>query len=212
MRVNFVLIGEGTSDLRLVEHIESVLIQSGFDEVSGEAPDLGILAPNAGRTVSAKLAAVLQHYPNIDAIFVHRDADRAGIRARENEILNACNGITDPLRVVPVIPVTMLETWLLADQQAIKEVAGNSNFRGDIPGLPKSVRLEQCADTKQLLLDALCIVSGAEGGRLIKFKKRFTEMRARLTFDLDPDGPVNELPSYQNFRNSINLFCQRMIV
>ena len=93
MKINFILTGEGSSDLRLVEHIENILILEGFSEVSGEAPDLGMFKPKTGRAVREKLNTLLKYYPNVDAIFIHRDADNAGRDAREQEIFSATDGI-----------------------------------------------------------------------------------------------------------------------
>lgn len=208
MKISFILTGEGTSDLRLVEHIESILIEEGFSEVSGEAPDLGMFRPSIGRTVQNKLTALFRHYPNVDVIFVHRDADNVGVHVREQEILTAAQNIAGIARVIPIIPVTMLETWLLVDQEAIKRVAGNNNYKGGLQCIPAIRQLENHGDTKHLLLDALCEASQTQGARLIKFRKRFSEMRARLTFDLDPNGPVQNLASYRYFREKISIFSQ----
>ncbi|MHC8379275.1 hypothetical protein ACYZT3_25755 [Pseudomonas sp. MDT1-16] len=210
MKIRFVLTGEGSSDLRLVEHIQTILINEGFSEVSGEIPDLGMFTPAVGRSVREKLLALMKYYPHADLILVHRDADNVGAAVREQEIWAASEGVVDAERVVPVIPVTMLETWLLADVDAIKLVAGNSGYRGAL-SIPTIRRLEGARDTKQLLMDALCEASETQGARLGKFKKRFSEMRARLTVDLNPDGPVRELASYQEFRRKINIFSQRKL-
>ncbi|TSP10871.1 hypothetical protein [Cupriavidus campinensis] len=207
MKINFVLTGEGTSDLRLVEHIESLLVEEGFAEASGEAPDLSLFNPPIGRSVKDKLRALAIHYPNVDVIFVHRDADGDGEEPRLREIYAAAEHI-GPERIVPIIPVTMLETWLLADQKIIKRVAGNVAHKGDIPCIPSLARLEGVVDAKQILLEALCHVSNTQGARLKRFKARYPEMRARLTFDLDPLGPVGHLPSYQKFRARVQEFAQ----
>lgn len=50
---------------------------------------------------------------------MHRDADSKGLKARRQEIQDACVGIFDPEAVIPVVPVKMLETWLLVDMTAI---------------------------------------------------------------------------------------------
>jgi hypothetical protein len=207
MKIHFILIGEGSSDLRLVDHIQNILLEEGFSEVSGEAPDLGMFPNPAGRTVRDKINTLLHHYQNIDAIFVHRDADSAGVTAREQEISNASRGLIPSDRLIPIIPVKMLETWLLTDLEAIKRIAGNSSYRGDL-GIPGIRNLENSHDTKQILIDALCQASQTQGARRAKFKKRFTEMRARLTYDLDHNGPVQNLPSYQHFRRKITEFSQ----
>lgn len=211
MKINFVLTGEGPSDLRLVDHIENVLIDEGFAEVSGDAPDLSIFNPPVGRTVRDKLVALLRHYPNADAIFVHRDADNAGDVARQLEIEEAADGLIPLERVIPIVPVAMLETWLLADPSVIKRVAGNERLKGPINCLPPVAQLEQTTDTKRVLLDALCEASQTQGGRLKSFKARYPEMRARLTFDLDPNGPVQRLPSYRRFREQIRAFARNRL-
>lgn len=208
MKIRFVLTGEGSSDLRLVEHIQTILIDEGFSEVSGEIPDLGLFSPPVGRSVREKLIALVKHYPHADVIFVHRDADNVGADIRESEVFQAAEGVVELNRIISVIPVTMLETWLLADVSAIKRVAGNAAYRGDIGCVPTVRRLESARDTKQILMSALCEASGTQGARLSKFKKRFSEMRARLTVDLDANGPVRDLPSYQAFRQKITNYAQ----
>ncbi|QEY70958.1 DUF4276 family protein [Pseudomonas denitrificans (nom. rej.)] len=208
MKINFILTGEGTSDLRLVDHIETILINEGFSEVSGEAPDLRLFEPPIGNSVRDKLVTLARNYPSADVFFVHRDADGAGLIAREREILDSAQNIISADKVIPVIPVTMLETWLLADTQALKRVAGNQSFRGNIEPLSRHRNLETIANSKQVLLEALCLISETEGARLRKFKNRFQDMRARLTYDLDPEGPVNNLDSYRNFRTLIRNFSQ----
>ncbi|WP_321926863.1 hypothetical protein [Paraburkholderia guartelaensis] len=211
MKIRFILTGEGTSDLNLVDHIESVLVEEGFSEVSGEAPDLSLFQRPVGRTVREKLEALLKHYPNVDVIFVHRDADNAGIAQREQEIVAAADGLVAADRVIPVIPVTQLETWLLTDREAIKRIAGNAGYRGRLECIPAIRRLEDVHDAKGLLLEALCEASETQGARLKKFKNRFFEMRARLAFDLDTSGPVRDLPSYQRFRGKIASFAENQM-
>ncbi|WP_426234968.1 hypothetical protein [Pseudomonas sp. TWP3-2] len=211
MKIRFVLTGEGSSDLRLVEHIQTILIGEGFSEVSGEVPDLGLFSPPVGRSVREKLQALVRYYPHADVIFVHRDSDNVGAVVREQEMVAASHGIVDFSRIVPVIPVSMLETWLLADVDAIKLVAGNSGYRGALNCIPPIRRLEAARDTKQVLMTALCEASETQGARLAKFRKRFSEMRARLTIDLNPEGPVQELPSYQDFRRKVSTFSQSFL-
>lgn len=211
MKATFILTGEGSSDLRLVEHIENLLIEGGFGEASGEAPDLSRFGQPVGRTVREKLTILLRHYPNVDVIFVHRDADNVGIPVREQEIMDAATEVIGLDRVIPVIPVTMLEAWLLADSAAIKRVAGNSGYRNDIECIPAARNIENISDPKKVLMDALSEASQTQGARLRRFKKRFPEMRARLTFDLDSNGPVLQLSSYQHFRSKIDTYCQQRL-
>ncbi|NHH78979.1 hypothetical protein [Burkholderia gladioli] len=209
MKIQFILTGEGTSDLNLVDHIENLLIEEGFTEASGEAPDLSMFQRPIGRTIREKLEALLKHYPNADVIFVHRDADNAGIMQREQEIITATDGLISVDRIIPVIPMTQLETWLLTDREAIKRIAGNVDYRGRLDCIPAIRRLESVLDAKGLLLEALCEASETQGARLRKFKNRFCEMRARLAFDLNVGGPIKDLPSYQRFREKITNFARQ---
>jgi len=210
MKIKFVLVGEGTSDLRLVDHIESILIEEGFSEASGEAPDLSRFNP-AGRDIRSKIECITKHFPESDLIFIHRDSDSTPPQKRENEIYEAAKNLTDVNRIIPIIPVTMLETWLLADIEALKQVAGNPKFNGNIKKLQKIQKLEEVRDSKQLLLEVLCTISETEGSRLQKFKKRFPEMRARITYGLDPNGPIRQLPSYQSFRKRISAISEKWL-
>lgn len=211
MKINFLLTGEGTSDLRLQSHLENIFINAGFSEAHGETPDLGAFQPKVGRTVKEKLSALVKYYPDIDVIFVHRDSDNAGADARFEEIWDGANGVIAREKIVPIVPVRMLETWLLADEHAIRQVAGTSNPKLKLALLPSTKALERAADSKDLLLQVLCEASEAQGGRLAQFKKRFNGMRARLATDLDPEGPVLKLPSYQAFRAHLKIFIDEKL-
>lgn len=210
MKIRFILTGEGSSDRYLVDHIENILIEEGFSEVSGEAPDLGLFQPAVGRSVEEKLRALARAYPSADVFFVHRDADSVGLPRRRTEIADAVVNVDFPNRVIPIVPVCQLEAWLLTDQDSIKRIAGNSAYRGELRSIPPLRRLESIPDSKTVLQQALCEASEAQGARLRKFKDRFGEMRARLAYDLDPSGPVRQLTSYRAFRDELRQFAVEM--
>ncbi|MFM9434454.1 hypothetical protein ACFDR9_001513 [Janthinobacterium sp. CG_23.3] len=134
-----------------------------------------------------------------------------GILVREQEISYSALNIVNAERIIPIVPLKMLETWLLADSQAIKRVAGNVGYKENLECVPGMRQLEKIPDSKQVLLEALCEASQTQGGRLKKFKSRFPEMRARLTVDLDPNGPVCQLNSYKHFRENIKIFSKRKL-
>lgn len=213
MKINFVLIGEGTSDLRMLTHIENILIAEGFDEVSGKALLQEYGNPPIGNTVSEKITAARRQFPNANLFIVHRDADGAGVAARRNEISKAFLDLEPDLSTdyVCMIPVRMLEAWLLACPRLINRVAGSKFEDSSIKCLPALKQLESKVAAKDLLLEALCEASGVQGGRLASFKKRFFEMRARLTEDLEVDGPQNQLPSYAAFRDDLRSFATRLV-
>ena len=208
MKVRFILTGEGTSDFNLVEHIENLLVEDGFDEASGEAPDLASLPVPVGNGVREKLSTLVELYPSAHVIFVHRDADNAGVDARKSEILSAADVLPAGMKLIPIIPVKELETWLLADKDLIKSIAGNPSCKSNLGMVPTCKHLENLSDAKSALLNALCEASETQGSRLRKFKKRFPEMRARLVFALDQNGPVRTLASYQSFRASVRALAE----
>ncbi|WAT14808.1 hypothetical protein [Xanthomonas fragariae] len=209
MKISFILTGEGASDLNLVDHIETLLVRAGFMEVSGTAFDPSRLPFHVGHSVREKLEVVRELYPSADVVFVHRDADAHGLVARREEIWTACVGIYDSEAVIPIVPVKMLETWLLVDSQAIRRVAGKAGCE-EIECIPALRHLEGIRDSKALLLDALCECSELQGARLKKFKNLFGKMRARLVSAIDAEGPISELPSYSQFKNDVQLLYQRM--
>ncbi|HHQ4759644.1 TPA: hypothetical protein ACSP2Z_004543, partial [Aeromonas hydrophila] len=77
MKINFILICEGSSDSSLVEHLESLLIECGATEVSGDCPDLSRLPNPPGKVVRDMVNAAIKLNPIADIIFIHRDADNA---------------------------------------------------------------------------------------------------------------------------------------
>ena len=100
------LVCEGRSDEPLAETLQSLMLACRpGDDIAVE-----VYRPERAtdRSVTAKLAAIAAD-DVYDLIFVHRDADSAGWEARAEEIRSAGEE-----RAVPVIPVRMTETWVLA--------------------------------------------------------------------------------------------------
>jgi hypothetical protein len=131
-------------------------------------------------------------------VVVHRDADRGLAHDRKDEIEKAVRGEWPGLRHVAVVPVRMLEAWLLLDEGCLRQVAENPSGRVSLD-LPKGIAAEKVADPKQLLKDSLARASECKGRRLSQFQKRFSQHRLRMLELLDPEGPVTGLPSWQDF-------------
>ncbi|WP_143222784.1 hypothetical protein [Actinomyces oris] len=105
------LLCEGSSDGALANVLEVLLTQLTCEPASVSA------RLDLKGSVEAKLGTLQKNDAELyDLIFIHRDADNAGLKARINEIGNAVGAIefTHPVPVVPVVPVTMTETWALA--------------------------------------------------------------------------------------------------
>lgn len=196
MFINFALIGEGTSDLNLANHLETLLVEKGFEEVSGIAPDLRQLPTPPGNSVAEKAAAIEEHFSEINLIFVHRDADNAGYDARREEISQQTEGCQSS--IIPIIPVKMIEAWLLCDIEKIGTIIGIQADRRP-NSAPKIRNIEKLADPKKALEDIICELANARGRKLDKLKSNFYQHRARICQELETGGPVKHLPSYQKF-------------
>ncbi|MGP4111361.1 hypothetical protein ACTWP5_10640 [Streptomyces sp. 4N509B] len=201
MTLRVLYLCEGTSDAGLASHVEEIAEEAGV-EVTVSAPDLRWLRERVGHSVSDKLRAARRLGDDYDLAALQRDADRGPASARRDEIAVAVDRVWPGLRHLPVVPVRMLEAWLLLDEAAIREVAGNP--RGRIPlDLPSPSAVERVADPKQRLKDTLAKASGCSGRRLNVVQKRFEENRHRLLELLDREGPVAKVSSWQVFVNDL---------
>lgn len=187
-------VAEGSSDAPLAGIVESLFLDRGF-MVRLSAPDFSLLdrTPKDVRSrVSAGLALIGD---GADVVVVHRDADNAGADARLNEIEKAVQDAGRDFALVPVIPIRMTEAWLLLDERAIRQVAGNPNGRMRLD-LPTPREVEHVADPKTRLRDCLLAASGTAGRRREMFQKRFPQHRRQLLERLDPNGRVTSLEGW----------------
>lgn len=90
------------------------------------------------------------------------------------------------------------EAWLLLDETAIRKHAGNPNGRQPL-GLPKPKHVEQRANPKELLREALirACTPGRQQRELRSGNEDFGRIRRRLFDDLDIHGPVTQLSAWQ---------------
>ncbi|MCX5184239.1 hypothetical protein [Streptomyces sp. NBC_00268] len=204
MTVHALYLCEGSSDAGLRDHIEAIGAEMGR-EILVTVPDLDRLPDKPGHSVRDKLQAAQRLSDGgqvYGLVIIHRDSDSNAPELRRREITEAVDEVSPGLAHVPVIPVRMLEAWLLLDQAAIREVAGNPNGKVAL-NLPKPTRAESEPDPKALLKQAIATASGDKGRRLEKLQKRFPENRARLLQMLNRNGPVQQLASWQAFTQDL---------
>ncbi|WP_331716400.1 hypothetical protein [Micromonospora chokoriensis] len=103
--------------------------------------------------------------------------------------------ISGAVDFMPVIPVRMTEAWLLLDETAIRQVAGNPRGRMDL-GLPKHHEVESVANPKQILSTCLLKAAGETGRRRDAVAKRFNQHRRQLLERLEPTGAIVRLESW----------------
>jgi len=171
MELKFTLIGDGTSDKVLINIIKWLL-----DDLYPTIPiriefaDFGKFKNPPSKAIpNDQFAAAEKFYP-FDFLIYHRDAEIIDLKVidfRKKEVLS---NLPEEKRkkVICIVPIKMMETWLLINQEAIKKASGNRNFK-EIMNLPTINKLESFNNPKEELHNLLKKYSGLTGRRLSKF-------------------------------------------
>jgi len=141
----------------LHQHLANCAVQARW-------PDLGRLRrPPKG--LHEKIQAAVDLSP-CNMIFVHRDAETASLQDRQSEVDEAvslaCKTVDIP-PTIAVVPVRMMEAWLLFDAPAIRAAAGNPNGSVDLD-LLRPTEVESIPDPKSVLHRAI-LGATEKGGR-----------------------------------------------
>ena len=156
------------------------------------------------------MRVVLSRESEFDVLFIHRDADSAGVEQRSGEIAEAARNAELVIDRITVIPVITTEAWILLDEAAIRRVAGYP--RGKQPlNLPRPSRVEHVANPKAALESALVVASGCQGHRLRKFRARFGQHRRILLEQLQVGGTLAEVPAWVRLRQAVSDFVARTV-
>ena len=193
--MRILLVCEGSSDVALLPHIQKLIAQHTRSEPDGASW-------HQGRRLADKIRDGLQRRGEYDLLFVHRDADNAGAAARYGEISAAVASVEYAGPRVGIVPVRMMESWLLLDEAAIRRAAGNP--LGETPiALPPPGRIEQISDPKAMLETALLQARGNRGRRRRKDRQDLPRLRRQLLQRLPPGKPLEHAPSWARFRDDI---------
>ncbi|MGQ0840617.1 hypothetical protein [Actinokineospora sp.] len=199
---NGLYICEGTSDLPLANVVETIFFSRNV-MVYLSKPDFSLLG-KVPKTVNARIGAGLELMGSVpDLIVVHRDADNVKVDARRAEIECGAQVASYQGALLPVIPVRMTEAWLLLDEPAIRQVAGNPNGKMQLP-LPGIHEVERRADPKSLLQECILAAANVSGRRKDETKKRFSYHRRQLLERLDCGGPVTRLEGWKRLVRDID--------
>lgn len=174
--LRYTLVTDGSSDKALVPILSWILREHGVScPIQAEWADLGWL-PEPPKGLELRIRRSLELF-RCDLLFVHRDAENLSYSARKAEITAALARIAyTPAPAVCVVPVRMLEAWLLFDEAALRHAAGNPNgqFPLDIPG---PSRWDELSDPKDVLYRILKDASGLKGRKLHKLRVRHCARR-----------------------------------
>lgn len=201
MRVSYTLVPDGTSDAVLLPILTWVLRQQGVQTIQEQSVDFSRLPkfPNQ----SARLDAIIDLYP-CDVLFVHRDAEAQDPSLRRTEIERMDWRSATPR--IPVVPIRMTEAWLLLDDSAIRQAAGNPCGAVDLK-LPSIEKLETTPDPKKLLHEALVLASGLNARRKSALQ---VHRRVRLIPHHIADfSKLSGLAAFQLMQKDIASFVER---
>lgn len=202
------LITEGSTDIRFLESI----VRRTFEDIAFECvQDIDIFVhtlktPKAGLsfvdyTMNASTDGVTSL--GIMTLAVHTDADRDTYDERmKNKIIparTALNGMNDDYckLLTPVIPVRMIEAWMLADKELLKNEIGTSKSDNDL-GINRNP--ETIADPKSVIEEAIRIATEHLPRR--RHKLSISELYA-IIGDTVRITELAKLDSYRKFQDAV---------
>jgi len=205
--LRFTLLPDGTSDRTFLPILKWLLENNGVKyPIQGDWAKLGRL-PRPPKTLSEKISQSLQLAP-CDLLFIHRDAEKEPRKNRIQEIETDL-GKVQPSVTIPVIyviPVRMMEAWLLFDEKAIRKAAGNPS--GKCP-LNLPTHFEEIPDPKVQLCNSLQKASELTGRRLKKFNEDIYEKIIQIADNITDFSPLRQLSAFQALEKDIqNIICQ----
>jgi hypothetical protein len=199
--LRYTLVSDGPTDANLIPIINWTLKETGRIELAeGTRAEFWRL-PTPPQGLSERIEQALKLYP-CDALFVHRDAEKESPSKRNAEIQSAVSAVdaSGRLPAVTVIPVRMLEAWLLFDEAAIRRAAGNPNGTVSL-GLPPSRNIEDRPDPKEDLRHALRIASELRARRLKKFNT--AQAFWRVVDFMHDFSSLRQLPAFVAFERAV---------
>jgi hypothetical protein len=170
--LRYTLVTDGSSDKALIAILTWLLREHHVTcPIQAEWADLGRLRKRP-KDLAERVKWSLDLYP-CDLLFVHRDAEKASLPARREEIHAALAEIKNEVAwrrdlTVCVVPIRMSEAWFLFDEVALRMAAGNPQGQ-QLLDLPSVKELEQLPDPKERLHRLLRDASGLHGRRLKRF-------------------------------------------
>jgi len=201
-RLRYLLVTDGSSD-RVLLHVLNWLLTDILQPVEIEPyhsyQGFGNRS-SYGNPLTDKIAASLKLYDRVDLLFVHRDAENETPSIRLQEIAAALEPLAERPTHICLIPVRMTEAWLLFDEGAIRQAAGNPNGRGTL-SLPALSSVEKRPDPKEDLYSNLRRASGLQKRRLKRFNVQQAAQRvAELIQDF---SPLRQLAAFQRLEQDL---------
>ena len=211
MQIRFLFVGEGPFDDYLVTHLRRCCILAGADEAEDVTIPIAKLGDRIGRKVTEKLTFALALEPNVNLVFVHRDADAVDPEPRHEEIREAIHALSIARPYVAVVPVQETEAWLLLDEMEIRRVADNPSGTVALD-IPSARRVKRISNPKEHLDTVILTASEQTGRRYHKAKSKVHQKCILMLQALDPEGPVREVPSWQRMFSDLEAAVEELSV
>jgi hypothetical protein len=193
----YTLLTEGSTDIALLPILDWTIQRYTNQVFYGE------FAYRRGQGLAEKICNVLEDAP-CDLLFIHRDSDREEPIRRYEEIQVAIKEAKVDLPNICVVPVRMMEAWLLFDSGVLRQAAGNRNSRASLT-LPTLAQLENVADPKTILREALRTASERRGRKLDEFNKQIPAAMRRITQLTNDFSPLLHLSSFQRLQKDVRV-------
>ncbi len=209
--IRITLLADGSSDKALLE-IVKWLLNDLYPYVAFEYnfADFRLLRnPPKKSDIEQQVIKAKELFP-YDLLIYHRDAETNRVETvekRKNEIFSKLTD-DDRSKVVCVIPVKMMETWLLINEEAIKKAADNRHYSAPL-NMPAIRNLEKEPAPKDKLHDLLKKASNLSGRRLQKFN-----VHQRIHFlaeYIDDYNVLRKLEAFTIFENDIKLAMNHLL-
>jgi hypothetical protein len=205
--IRYTLLSDGSSDRMLLPILDWLLHQHCPEHaVQSEWADLGRL-PQPPKVLPERIKKALELCSSCDLLFIHRDAEKEYYETRHAQIINALDGLETPPAIC-VIPVRMLEAWLLFDELAIRKAAGKPNGRIslDIPSLDS---VERLLNPKQVLFDLIGKSSESTGTRLKKLKTKMHRVAHLVSQKIEDFSPLRNIQAFKNLESELLTVIQQ---
>ena len=197
----FTLIADGRTDDALIPILKWLLRNLGINAPEPQLPILGNLR-NPPKNLQDKIAIALDLFP-CNILFIHRDAeaDENPIEPRTKEIRKAEKLVQKSLPpIVCVIPLKMIESWLLFHEDAKRKVLGNPNGRKHI-NFKKISEIEKITDHKARLEKMLSDASfPSRRGKRVTSPPNYC---VRIAEEIDDFEPLRNLSAFQKLEKEL---------
>lgn len=196
------LLTEGTTDQRFLKNI----IERTFESFELEITIIDIvpLTKSKGSFTNNVLKASKEAFNSgVNVLCIQSDADNESNKKTYQKSINPAKNALDKANdqthckiLVPIVPIRMIEAWMLADKALFKKEIGTDKSDND---LKINRKPETIADPKQVIEDAIRIAQNVS-------KRRQSLSISELYEPLGQAIPLKELDklsSYQDFKNNI---------